>query len=319
MNVLVTGGAGFIGSHVVEWLIADGHSVTVIDNFSTGKRENLPTHSRLTLIEKDVLDCSAATIASSASSHYDGLIHLAAIPSVSHSWSAPQLAHNNTLSTTVAVIQLCQQLGISRIVFASSAAVYGHPAAVPVSEDCPTRPLSPYGLQKLASENYISLYASHLGISAVSLRFFNVFGPRQDARSPYSGVISVFAQAMRSGSPVVINGSGEQTRDFVYVKDVVTALKKALLLPLMPGQSVSCNIGTGQSISILQLRDALQDCFPRWQANTRFAPARAGDIHHSQADISKAQQYLAFEPTFSVQRGLSALIASLPQGVPLSL
>lgn len=320
MRFLVTGGAGFIGSHLIERLLTRGHEVTVLDNLSTGKRENLRTHSRLTFVKADVLTCEQGAILdrgsclNSQQKQYDGLAHLAGTPSVTHSWIDPLAAHGNTLSGTVAAIQLCQQLKIPRLVFASSAAVYGDLAQVPVSEDSLTQPLSPYGLQKLASEQYIALFAKHLNLSAVNLRLFNVFGPRQDPTSPYSGVISIFANAMQTGRDLVINGRGRQTRDFIYVKDVAIAFERALTASLVAGSALTCNIGTGKAISIAELKAILQGCFPHWQAKTHFLPPREGDIQESQADIAKARRYLGFEPQFSVQAGLMALRESLMVG-----
>ncbi|MBE9068559.1 NAD-dependent epimerase/dehydratase family protein [Leptolyngbya cf. ectocarpi LEGE 11479] len=303
MHFLVTGGAGFIGSHLVEHLLATGYHVTVIDNLSTGKRQNLLNHSKLIFLEENVLTFNPKKITAQC----DALVHLAATPSVSQSWIDPLVVHDNTLSGTVAVIQLCHQLKIPRIVFASSAAVYGKPSQMPVSEDCETFPLSPYGLQKLASEQYMNLFSRHLGLVAVNLRMFNVFGPRQDPSSPYSGVISIFARAMMDGHPISINGNGKQTRDFIYVKDVVLAFEKALTVPLKLGDSLTCNIGTGSKMSILQLKDTLQHCFPRWQNNVDFIPSCPGDIQDSQADISKARLFLGFKPQFSAQDGMDAL------------
>ncbi len=307
MYFLVTGGAGFIGSHLVEHLLSLGHHVTVIDNLSTGKRSNLIDHPRLTFLEQDILSCNVANF----TIQYDGLAHLAATPSVTQSWIKPLAAHHNNLSTTVAVIELCHRLKIPRIVFASSAAVYGNPAQIPVSEDTSATPLSPYGLQKSASEQYINLFSKNFGLSAVNLRLFNVFGPRQDPHSPYSGVISIFAKAMMAGLPISISGKGDQTRDFVYVKDVALAFEKALTIALKPGDSLTCNIGTGTKTSILKLKESLQNHFPDWTASTDFSSPRLGDIQDSQADISKAQLYLNFEPQFSAQAGLWALKQSL--------
>lgn len=309
MRFLVTGGAGFIGSHLTEHLLQQGHSVTVIDNLSTGKRQNLPSHPRLTFLEESVLHCSFNALAQTA---YDGLAHLAGTPSVEQSWRQPLAAHHNTLSGTVAIVQLAQQLNIPRIVFASSAAVYGDRTPVPISEDCPPLPVSPYGLQKLASEQYLSLFAKQLHLSAVNLRLFNVFGPRQDPYSPYSGVISIFAKAMQQDADITINGQGQQTRDFIYVKDVAIAFSQALTTPLSPGTALTCNIGTGEAISIAQLKAILQTCFPQWTACTRYASARTGDIQDSKADISKARLYLGFEPQYAMRDGLLALYESLP-------
>lgn len=307
MHFLVTGGAGFIGSHLVDYLLAIGHHVTVIDNLSTGKLDNLTGHPRLTFLEQDILNCHATRF----TIQYDGLAHLAATPSVTQSWIEPLATHTNNLSATIAAIELCHRLEIPRIVFASSAAVYGNPIQVPISEDSATTPLSPYGLQKLVGEQYINLLSKYFGISAVNLRMFNVFGPRQDPHSPYSGVISIFTQAMMSGLPISISGKGNQTRDFIYVKDVALVFKKALTIPLTPSDCLTCNIGTGTKTSILQLKESLQKYFPQWTASTNFSTPRLGDIQDSQADISKAQLYLDFAPQFSVQAGLWALKESL--------
>lgn len=303
MRYVITGGAGFIGSHILEQLLQQGHHVVVVDNLTAGCLANLPTHSHLTVLKQDILTSSFQ----SCPTPIDGLIHLAATPSVTQSWYAPLASHTNNISATVAALELCQKLAIPRLVFASSAAVYGNPSQVPISEDTPTQPISPYGLQKLASEQYIALFAQHLGISAVNLRLFNVFGPRQDPSSPYSGVISIFSKAMGQGLPIAINGDGHQTRDFVYVKDVAAAFAKALTVPLDPGTTLTCNIGTGQAISLLQLKEALQHCFPEWQAETTFSSPRPGDIQDSQADIGKATLALGFTPQYSIQAGLLAL------------
>jgi UDP-glucose 4-epimerase len=303
MRYLITGGSGFIGSHLVEELLSHKHKVTTIDNLSTGNRHNLPDHENITLFDKNILECTSEDLMNG----YDGLVHLAATPSVTQSWYAPLSSHTNNISATVAALELCQKLAIPRLVFASSAAVYGNPSQVPISEDTPTHPISPYGLQKLASEQYIALFAKHLGLSAVNLRLFNVFGPRQDPSSPYSGVISIFTKAMGQDLPIAINGDGSQTRDFVYVKDVAAAFARALTIPLDPGTTLTCNIGTGQAISLLQLKEALQHCFPEWQAGTTFSPPRPGDIQDSQADIGKATITLGFTPQYSIQAGLLAL------------
>lgn len=308
MHYLITGGYGFIGSHLAEKLLSQNHDVTIIDNLSTGKRCNLINSPNLFFLQKNILDSTPDDLVN----RYDGLVHLAATPSVTQSWDEPLAAHTNNTSATVAVLELCQKLAIPRLVFASSAAVYGNPSQVPISEATPTEPISPYGLQKLISEQYIALFAQHLGLSAVNLRLFNVFGPRQDPSSPYSGVISIFTQAMAQGLPIAINGDGCQTRDFVYVKDVAIAFSRALSVSLAPGTTLTCNIGTGQAIPLLQLKQALQHCFPEWKAVTTFFPPRLGDIQDSQADISLATSYLGFSPQYSIHDGLLALKAAAP-------
>lgn len=303
MHFLVTGGAGFIGSHVTEQLLSENHSVTVVDNLSTGSLENLPRHPRLKLLQKNILACQPEDF----DQQIDGIAHLAATPSVTESWLQPLEAHHNNLSATMAVIQLCQALSIPRLVFASSAAVYGKQSSLPISEDCDTHPVSPYGLQKLVSERYNSLFAKNLGFSFVGLRLFNVFGPRQLPSSQYSGVISLFITAMRQGLPITIYGDGTQTRDFIYVKDVAIAFTKALTTSINSGSNLICNLGTGNSISIAQVVDILKDCFPSWKSEIRFAPARSGDIQHSQADISRASSLLCFAPQWPLRSGIQVL------------
>ena len=310
MHFLITGGAGFIGSHTTEKLLAEGHQVTVVDNLATGKLQNLPTHPRLRWLSKDILHCRAADF----DSRFDGIAHLAATPSVAQSWKQPLVCHENNLSTIVAVLQLCQELQIPRLAFASSAAVYGNPHQVPIAEDSLTAPISPYGLHKLVGEQYLKLFSQQFDFAAVNLRLFNVFGSRQNPSSPYSGVISIFIEAMRQGLPISIYGDGTQTRDFVYVQDVATAFLKALTVPLNSGTCITCNIGTGQGISLFELIQSLNHCFPNWASDVRFAPARLGDIQYSLADISKADLYLSFKPQWSLQSGLKNFIGQLSYG-----
>ena len=307
MHFIVTGGAGFIGSHVTEQLLSEGHDVTVVDNLTTGNLQNLPEHPCLRLLQKDISTCQPDDF----TQPIDGIAHLAATPSVTASWLHPLEAHHNNLSATVAAIQLCQALNIPRLVFASSAAVYGNPTQLPISEEQQTAPISPYGLQKLVSEQYASLFAKHLGFSFVGLRLFNVFGPRQVPNSQYSGVISIFVEAMRQGLPIAIYGDGTQTRDFIYVKDVANGFAQALTAPLASGSYLICNLGTGKSISLLDLIDSLKTCLPHWQSEIKFAPPRVGDIQHSQADISKASSHLGFASQLSAQSGLQLFVESL--------
>lgn len=311
-HFIVTGAAGFIGSHLTEQLLEQGHRVTGIDNLSTGYLTNLPQHPNLKFLHKDILTCKPEDFPEPI----DGIAHLAATASVTASWLQPLDTHHNNLSATVAVIQLCQALKIPRLVFASSAAVYGDQTQLPISESHPTHPIAPYGLQKLFSEQYATLFAQKLDLSFVGLRFFNVFGPRQDPSSPYSGVISIFVKAMQQGWPINIYGDGEQTRDFIYVKDLAIALTKSLIIPLQPGSSLICNLGTGKTTSLLKLVDILKTCFPDWQSEINFHPARIGDIRDSQADISKAASVLGFAPQWSIESGIKGLVASLiPEGI----
>jgi UDP-glucose 4-epimerase len=307
MRIVVTGGAGFIGSHLTELLLSEGHSVTVVDNLVTGLRENLPKHPNLEFIEKDIKECTPKDF----SSEVDAIAHLAATPSVNSSWQLPLENHHQNLSASVAVIQLCQSLNISRVAFASSAAVYGNPCSIPISELTNVNPLSPYGLQKLVSEQYFDLFARQANFSVVNLRLFNVFGPRQRPDSHYSGVISIFTKLMSENSPITIYGDGTQTRDFVYVKDVVFAFKQALTVPLESGKVIKSNIGTGKAISLIELAEELKHQFRDWNSDIIFKSSRAGDIQFSLADISAAASILNYKPQFSLKLGLEQLLKSL--------
>jgi len=306
MHFLITGGAGFIGSHVSQQLLSDGHEVTVVDNFVTGRSQNLPAHPRLRQIQKDVLACKPEDF----SSAIDGLAHLAATPSVVESWTNPLEAHHNNLSAIIAILLLCKALGIPRLIFASSAAVYGNTTELPISEAHPTHPISPYGLQKLVSEQYANLFAKEFGVATIALRMFNVFGPRQVSGSPYSGVITAFADAMKKDLPITIYGDGTQTRDFLYVKDAASAFTKALTTPLPIGTCIACNVGTGIGTSLLQLIDILKLCFPQWHSTITLAPPRTGDIQKSQADISRISSLLNFIPQWSVESGVRLLVGN---------
>jgi UDP-glucose 4-epimerase len=304
MHFIVTGGAGFIGSHLTEQLLAEGYRVTVVDNLVTGSLQNLPDHSHLKLLQKDISTCQPEDF----TDQIDGIAHLAATPSVTTSWLQPIESHHNNLSTTISVIQLCQYLNIPRLVFASSAAVYGNPVQLPISESHPTCPISPYGLQKLVSEQYASLFAKQFGFSFVALRLFNVFGPRQLPNSQYSGVISIFSEAMHQGSPIKVYGDGTQTRDFIHVQDIATGFVKALTVSQEPGMSMVINLGSGKPISLIHLIDVLKECCPDWESRIDFLPARVGDIQHSLADLSTAISVLGFTPKWSLQQGLEDLI-----------
>ncbi len=306
MHFIVTGGAGFIGSHLTEQLLSEGHYVTVVDNFSTGSLQNLPEHTHLRILPKDLLLSQPQDFPEPI----DGIAHLAATPSVTVSWLRPLEIHHNNLSATISVIELCKALNIPRLVFASSASVYGNSTQIPISETQPTSPISPYGLQKLVSEQYASLFAKYLGISFIGLRLFNVFGPRQPSNSQYSGVISIFMAAMCQGLSLTIYGDGTQTRDFIYVKDVAHGFAKALTIPLGSGSSLIFNIGTGKSTSLIELVNFLRNCFPQWQSEIKFAPPRPGDIQHSEADISSASALLDFKPQWSAHSSLELLSTS---------
>ncbi len=305
MRIFVTGGAGFIGSHTVEVLLHQGHDVVVWDNLSTDKRENLdPIIDLVELCEGDVRDVEALR----SSIHRvrpDAILHLAAIPSVQRSFQEPALTHAVNLTGTVHVLEAARCEGVGRVVLASSAAVYGDDPALPKNEAMLVRPLSPYGFQKWQSEQYAEFYSTRFGLTTISLRYFNVFGPRQDPRNPYSGVISIFLDRLLTGGRIVIHGDGDQTRDFVYVADVAAANARALTTPLSGYHKL--NIGRNQETSILGLHDLLRG-ITGCPSNPVFAPPRPGDILRSSADVSRAEAALGFAPQYTVEEGLERLV-----------
>lgn len=300
MNFVITGGAGFIGSHLSRHLLEKGHHVTIVDRLSTGAHFNLPNSPKLRLLIKDIAYCSVEDFVSPI----DGLVHLAADASVARSWLFLEDVHQNNLSNVLKIIELSKSLNIPRIVFASSAAVYGSNANLPIVETEICHPISPYGLQKLSAERYLELFASQVGFSTISLRLFNVYGPGQLPNSEYAGVISKFIKALDQNQPIIIYGDGSQTRDFVYVRDVSRAFEQALFIPLSSGQSFSYNIGTGNAISVNQLMRVLLDLTPKSSSELHYAPARRGDIQNSWCDITLAKKYLQFEALFSIRTGL---------------
>jgi UDP-glucose 4-epimerase len=304
MRLLVTGGAGFIGSHFIDLVVSLGGQIVVVDDLSSGRIDNLPAHPSVELVKEDFRTCEARDFAG----NFDAVVHLAARPSVATSWEKPMQAHESNLSLTLYAITLASELGIKRVVFASSAAVYGNATEVPTKESSQTSPSSPYGLQKLTSERYGQLFAGALGLSFVSLRFFNVFGPRQCPSSPYSGVISNFLSAMQVGQPVNINGDGGQTRDFIYVKDVAAALHAAVTKIPNGIPSLVLNIGTGVPTSILELRREMIRFFPNADKAPIFLPTASGDIRHSTACITAETKVLGFSPRYSLQDGLTELL-----------
>lgn len=299
MHIIITGGAGFIGSHLSEFLLEKNYQITIVDNLTSGKLTNLP--SKVRFINKSISQCQYEDFANPI----EGIIHLAATASVNNSWLEPIKTHHNNVSEILYLIKLCNTLKISRLVFASSAAVYGNPLKLPITENHLTEPVSPYGLHKLCGEKYINLFVSQYNFSAVNLRFFNAFGSRQDPTSPYSGVISIFINAMKNNQQITIFGDGKQTRDFVYVKDIVNSIYLALVTRLDLGQSITCNIGTGKAISLLEFLSELKKFFPQWTESINFKPRRLGDIIHSQADISKAISQLNYQPNYQLKSALA--------------
>lgn len=291
---VVTGGAGFIGSHLAAALVERGRRVRVVDDFSTGHRSNLP--SGIELVEGDIGD-----IAGRAVEGADVVYHLAAIPSVPKSIDAPLQSHRATAESTLAVLGAAARTGVRRVVYASSSAVYGDTPTLPKREDMPPRPLSPYAVAKLSGELYAESWTAHARLETVSLRFFNVYGPRQDPASPYAAVIPIFLQRLREKQPLPIYGDGRQTRDFTFVDDVVKGLLAAGTAAGASGRVY--NIAGGRGISLLELADALARILGV-RPEIDFRPPRSGDIRDSFADIVAARRDLGFSPDTPLETGL---------------
>ncbi|WP_394833492.1 SDR family oxidoreductase [Pendulispora rubella] len=305
MIALVTGGAGFIGSHIVEHLVRSGHRARVYDNFSAGKRENLRhiPEDKLEIIEADVRDSPRLEYTMAGC---DVVFHQAAIVSVPYSVDHPQETHDVNLQGTMNVLFAAKRQGVKRIVFAGSAAVYGEDPELPKRESMREDPISPYGVEKLASELYLRTYARLHGVESVTLRYFNVFGPRQDPKSPYSGVISVLVDRALRGETPTLFGDGNQSRDFVFVRDVAQANLLAATVPGVGGRVY--NVGRGQRTTLLELVAMLGRTVGRG-ITPEHQPPRAGDIRDSLADISRARTELGFDPKVSVEEGLRELVA----------
>ncbi|HSB46968.1 MAG TPA: SDR family oxidoreductase [Candidatus Bilamarchaeum sp.] len=305
-DCLVTGGAGFIGSHIAELLLSAGHAVTILDNLSSGRKSSIPHGAKL--VRGSVTDRKAVD---KAMEGIDCVFHEAAIVSVAFSMKEPIKTMEVNAGGTGTVLESALSSGAKKVVIASSAAVYGD-SPPPLREDSPLRPISPYGESKLACERLAGSYSKEHGLKAVSLRYFNVYGPRQDPSSPYSGVIARFMDAARRGGRPTIFGDGTQTRDFIYVKDVA----RANLHAMERGESGEFNIGSGKPVSVLWLWGSIKG-IARSGGEPEFAPAREGDIKHSLADISKAKKSLGFEPGYSLEAGLrETWTSSGPQEPP---
>ncbi len=305
MNTLVTGGAGFIGSHIVERLLAEGHRVRVLDDFSTGKAENLPDHPSLEVVRGGVEDY--ATVERCVEG-VDWIFHEAAIASVPKTIEDPLASQRINYGGTLNLLEAARHHGAPRLVFAASAAAYGDLPGLPKDETSAVGPLSPYAVDKLASEHALAAYHHLHGLHTVSLRYFNVFGPRQDPSSPYSGVISILVDHLLAGTTPTILGDGEQTRDFVYVADVVDANLRAITTDAAAGGRF--NVGTGHAITLNQLLTTLYRLRGE-EPHPQYGPARPGDIRHSCAVIAHAQNVLGWHPTTALADGLQRLVSSL--------
>jgi UDP-glucose 4-epimerase len=310
-TVVVTGGAGFIGSHTVEQLLRQGCRVVVVDDFSSGKRANLAAvkdNERLTVIEADVSDGLWGCLAGYVQKHgpVQRVIHLAAQTSVVRSVESPLHDLRANYTSTMNIADFARRTQAKRLVFASSAAIYGDVETVPVHESQPPAPLSPYGLHKLASEQCLRYHAVVHNIPASVFRFFNVYGPRQDPNSPYTGVISIFINRSLQNLPLTIFGDGAQTRDFVYVGDIARMLAKAALSDRL-GFSLA-NLGTGNATSVTQLaKEVVRLCGST--STISYGPARAGEIKHSLAAIDQARDLLDYAPEVALAEGLEQTVS----------
>ncbi|QUE76589.1 NAD-dependent epimerase/dehydratase family protein [Stutzerimonas stutzeri] len=302
--ILITGGAGFIGSNLVDALGARGYSVRVLDNFSSGKRSNLPDADHVEVLEGDVAD---AMMVRRAVQGCRAVVHLAAVASVQASVDDPIGTHQSNLIGTLNLCEAMRAEGVSRVVFASSAAVYGNNGeGQPINEDTPKAPLTPYAADKLASEHYLDFYRRQHGLEPVIFRFFNIFGPRQDPSSPYSGVISIFTERARKGLPITVFGDGGQTRDFLYVGDLVEVLVQALEAPEV--QEGAVNVGLNRATSLNQLLEAVGEVLGGLPEVSHQAP-RPGDIRHSRASNGRLlQRYRLPDPPTGMRDGLAKLL-----------
>ncbi len=301
-HYLVTGGAGFIGSHLAEELVRRGESVRVIDNLSTGKRHNIAHLSSVEFVEGDLADFEAAQRAVQG---IDYVLHQAAIPSVPRSIDDPITSNRANIDASLNILVAARDAGVKRLVYAGSSSAYGNAATLPKVETMATSPLSPYALQKLVAEQYCQMFTRLYGLQTVTIRYFNVFGPRQDPSSPYSGVISVFISALCDGRRPTIYGDGEHTRDFTYVANVVDGVLRACTADSASGEVI--NVATGGRISLNTLFTNVRDLVGA-SVEPIYADPRAGDVKDSQADISKARRILGYQPSVSFEDGLAKTV-----------
>ena len=301
-HYLVTGGAGFIGSHLAEELVRRGHRVRVADSLITGKRTNLDHLPKVEFLEGDLADLAFAR---EAVAGCDYVLHQAAIPSVPRSVKDPLSSNRANVDATLNVLVAARDARVRRLVFAGSSSAYGNTPTLPKHEGMPTNPLSPYALQKVIGEQYLLMFTRLYGLETVTIRYFNVFGPRQDPGSPYSGVISVFATALLRNRPPTIYGDGEQTRDFTYVANVVDGVLRACEAPGASGQII--NVATGGRISLNQLFETMRRLTGA-TVQPVYAETRAGDVQDSQADIHLAAELLGYEPFVSFEDGLKKTV-----------
>src|SRR5499427_883283 len=305
---LVTGGAGFIGAHLTEGLLRRGHWVRVLDNFSTGARANVQAVQDqlaaerlacpLEMVEGSILD---QQLLATAMQDIEYVFHQAALPSVEFSVREPLQSNRVNVEGTLCVLLAARDAGVRRLIYAGSSSAYGDHPALPKREEHPTQPLSPYALAKLTGEHYCRLFTQLYGLETVTLRYFNVFGPRQNPNSQYAAVVPRFIMACLKREPLLVYGDGQQSRDFSYVDNVVHGNMLAMTAPDVAGQVI--NVANGSRTTLVQLIAHLEACTQQ-RAEVQFVAPRPGDVRHSQADVSRAKTLLGFEPLVDVEQGL---------------
>ena len=304
-RVLVTGGGGFIGSNLTEALLKQGHRVRVLDDFSTGKRENLvfdQPYPSLEIIEGDIRDFN---LCQKATENIEYVFHQAALPSVQRSVEDPLTSHAVNAGGTLNILLAAKEAGVRRLIYASSSSVYGDTPTLPKTEEMPPHPLSPYALQKYIGERYGQLFFELYGLETVSLRYFNIFGPKQDPLSIYSAVIPRFIDALLGGHPPIIFGDGEQSRDLTYVENVVQANLLSMSAEHLGGEVI--NIACGKRTSLNQLLNILQEIIGS-KVSPLYEEPRKGDVKHSLADIRKGKRFLNYEPKIEIEAGLKKTV-----------
>jgi nucleoside-diphosphate-sugar epimerase len=307
-GALVTGGAGFIGSHLADGLLAAGWRVRLLDDFSSGREANVAhLHGHVELLRGDLRD---AGLLARVLPGVDVVFHQGAVPSVPRSVAEPERTNDVNVTGTLRVLEASRKAGVRRVVFASSSSAYGDTPVLPKVETMPPRPLSPYALQKYAGERYCQLYHRLYGLETVALRYFNIFGPRQDPNSEYAAVIPRFARACLAGESPVVFGDGEQTRDFAFVGDAVAANLLAADAPRAPGEVM--NVAGGRRVSLNQLLREICE-LTHAKVEPRYQAARPGDVRDSLADLLLARELLGYEPQVDLRTGLARTIESLEQ------
>jgi nucleoside-diphosphate-sugar epimerase len=302
-SYLVTGGAGFIGSHLTEELVRRGHRVRVVDSLITGKRRNLAHVPEIEFVEGDLAEPG---VAAAVVRGIDFVLHQAAIPSVPRSVDDPVTSHRANVDASLNLLVAARDARVKRLVYAGSSSAYGDTPTLPKREDMPAKPLSPYALQKYVTEVYCRMFTQLYGFETVTIRYFNVFGPRQDPGSPYSGVISLFSTALLENRRPIIYGDGEQTRDFTYIANVVDGVLRACDASAASGEVI--NVATGGRISLNELLRTMNRIVGS-DIQATYAPSRTGDVRDSQADITKAKTLLGYAPFVDLEEGLKHTIA----------